>query len=164
LRENLGSNAIDTPACSSGWTCHTRKPDPSTRRAIQPGRRRLNKEGPSQLQALAAGHSDARLQVWCQDAARFGQKGRTTRVWYERGLRLPGVDQRFESLSLFAACHPGTDETFAPALPRVNADAMTIFLEHFASQLDSGVHAVLQLDQAGWHDAGPCTCRKPSPS
>jgi hypothetical protein len=37
-------------------------------------------------------------------------------------------DQRFESLYLFAACWPDTDETFALALLRVNADAMTIFL------------------------------------
>jgi hypothetical protein len=51
-------------------------------------------------------------------------------VWYERGVRPLGVvDQRFESLYLFAACRPGTDETFALALPRVNADAMDIFLE-----------------------------------
>jgi transposase len=63
------------------------------------------------------------------------------------------VDQRFESLYLFAACRPGTDETFALALPRVNADAMMIFLEHFDRQLAPGVHAVLVLDQAGWHDA-----------
>jgi len=109
---------------------------------------------PSKLQALATEHPEARLQLWCQDEARFGQKGRTTRVWYERGVRPPGVvDQRFESLYLFAACRPGTDETFALALPRVNADAMTIFLEHFSRQLEPGVHAVLILDQAGWHDA-----------
>ncbi len=69
-------------------------------------------------------------------------------------MRPPGVvDQRFESLYLFAACRPGTDETFALALPRVNVDAMTIFLEHFSRQLAPGVHAVLVLDQAGWHDA-----------
>jgi transposase len=85
--------------------------------------------------------------------ARFGQKGRTTRVWYERGVRPPGVvDRRFESLYLFAACRPGTDEAFALALPRVNADAMNVFLEHFSRQLAPGVHAVLVLDQAGWHD------------
>jgi hypothetical protein len=30
---------------------------------------------------------------------------------------------------------------------------MTIFLEHFSRQLEPGVHAVLVLDQAGWHDA-----------
>lgn len=86
---------------------------------------------PSQLQALAVKHPDTRLQLWCQDEARFRQKGRTTRVWYECGVRPPGVvDQRFESLYLFAACRPGTDETFALALPRVNADAMTIFRKH----------------------------------
>jgi hypothetical protein len=28
----------------------------------------------------AAKHPEARLQLWCQDEARFGQKGRTTRV------------------------------------------------------------------------------------
>ena len=62
------------------------------------------------------------------------------------------VDQRFESLYLFAACRPSTDETFALALPRVNADAMDVFLEHFSRQLEPGVHAVLVLGQAGWHD------------
>ena len=38
-----------------------------------------------------------------------------------------GVDQRFETLYLFATCRPGADETFALALPRVNADAMRNF-------------------------------------
>ncbi|GEO18211.1 transposase [Microvirga aerophila] len=47
---------------------------------------------------------------------------------------------------------PGTDEAFALALPRVNADTMDIFLKHFDRQLAPGVHAVLVLDQAGWHD------------
>jgi transposase len=58
------------------------------------------------------------------------------------------------SASKACICSPpaGTDETFALALPQVNAVAMTIFLEHFAQQLEPGVHAVIMLDQAGWHD------------
>ena len=68
-------------------------------------------------------------------------------------MRPPGVvDQRYQSLYLFAACRPGTDETFALALPRADASTMEGFLEHFARQLAPGVHAVLILDQAGWHD------------
>lgn len=63
------------------------------------------------------------------------------------------VDQRFESLYLFAACQLSPDETFVLALPRGSADAMTLFLEHFARQLAPDVHAVLVLDQAGWHGA-----------
>ena len=123
------------------------KGDPAAQAAFK-------KELPARLGTIAAEHPETRLQLWCQDEARFGQKGRTTCVWYERGMRPPGVvDQCFESLYLFAACRPGTDETFALALPRVSADAMTIFLEHFAHQFEPGVHAVLVRDQAGWHDA-----------
>jgi hypothetical protein len=35
------------------------------------------------------------------------------------------VDQRFESLYLFAACRPGTDETFALALLGTIQTALT---------------------------------------
>jgi len=61
------------------------------------------------------------------------------------------ADQRFESLYLFAACRPGTDEAFALALPRVTTEAMALFLAAFAQQLAPDVHAVLLLDRAGWH-------------
>jgi hypothetical protein len=68
-------------------------------------------------------------------------------------MRPPGVvDQRYTSLYLFAACRPGTDETFALALPRADAGTMGVFLEHLARHLAPQVHAVLILDQAGWHD------------
>jgi DDE superfamily endonuclease len=105
------------------------------------------------LQALAAEHPDERLQLWCQDEARIGQKGRTTRIWYERGVRPPGiVDQRDKSLYLFAACRPGTGDAFALALPRADAGTMEVFLDHFSRQLEPDVHVALVLDQAGWHD------------
>jgi transposase len=67
-------------------------------------------------------------------------------------VRPPGLaDRRFESLYLFAACRPGTDQAFALALPQATTAAMAVFLEHFARQLEPGAHAVLLLDQAGWH-------------
>ena len=67
-------------------------------------------------------------------------------------MRPPGLaDRRFESLYLFAACRPGTDQAFALALPQATTAAMAVFLEHFARQLEPGAHAVLLLDQAGWH-------------
>ena len=67
-------------------------------------------------------------------------------------MRPPGTaDQRYESVYLFAACRPGTDEAFALALPRATTETMAVFLAAFAQQLAPGVHAVLLLDQAGWH-------------
>ncbi len=104
--------------------------------------------------AIARAHPDAKVQLWCQDEARIGQKGRVCHRWYQRGVRPPGLaDKRFESLYLFAACRPGTDEAFALALPEATTEAMGLFLAGFAEQLEPGTHAVLILDQAGWHGA-----------
>jgi transposase len=61
------------------------------------------------------------------------------------------ADKRFASLYLFAACRPGTDQAWALALPEATTRTMNIFLASFATQLDPGTHAVLILDQAGWH-------------
>jgi transposase len=67
-------------------------------------------------------------------------------------VRPPGLaDQRFASLYLFAACRPGTDQAFALALPEATTEAMSLFLAGFAERLEPGAHAVLILDQAGWH-------------
>ena len=85
---------------------------------------------------------------------RVGQKGRTCHRWYRRGVRPLGLaDKRFESLYLFAACRPGTDQAFALALPEATTTTMNLFLASFAAQLEPDTHAVLILDQAGWHGA-----------
>ena len=84
----------------------------------------------------------------------MGQKGRTCHRWYQRGMRPPGpADKRFDSLYLFAACRPGTDQAFALVLPQATTEAMNLFLASFAERLEPGTHAVLVLDQAGWHGA-----------
>ena len=69
-------------------------------------------------------------------------------------MRPPGLaDKRFQSLYLFAACRPGSDQAFALALPDADTQTMNLFLEAFAAQLGPRTHAVLVLDQAGWHRA-----------
>lgn len=49
---------------------------------------------------------------------------------------------------------PGTDNGFALVLPYANTEAMQQFLDQFAATLDSDEHAVMVLDQAGWHGSG----------
>jgi hypothetical protein len=114
---------------------------------------RVQKNGlGSKLEEIAAAHPQARIQLWCEDEARIGQKGRVCHRWYERGVRPPGpADQRFDSLYLFAACRPATDEAFALALPEAATASMSLFLAHLAQALAPGVHAALILDRAGWH-------------
>ena len=107
---------------------------------------------------MAQRHPKAEVQLWCQDEARVGQKGRGTRIWYERGLRPEGIiDHRYASAWLYAAVRPGSDEAFALVIPEVSAAAMQAFLDGFAATLPQGVHAALLLDGAGWHIAEDIT-------
>jgi transposase len=138
--------------CSSGWGCRTRRRGPSIPKAARPRRPRSKKELGAKLAAIAATHPQVEIQLWCEDEARIGPKGRVCHRWYERGVRPPGIaDQRYDSVYLFATCRPGTDEAFALALPRATTEAMAVFLAAFAQQLAPGAHAVLLLDRAGWH-------------
>ena len=60
------------------------------------------------MQGVAARHPEAeRIELWFEDEARIGQKGRVTQVWYQRGTRPRGVrDHRFTSVQLFGAVCP----------------------------------------------------------
>ncbi len=60
-------------------------------------------------------------------------------------------------LVIFTAVRPVTGEDFALVLPEVSTIAMAIFLEGFAGALPAHVHAVMALDQAGWHGSKKLT-------
>ena len=84
----------------------------------------------------------------------MGQKGRTTHHWWTRGERPAGLcDKRFASAYLFAAVEPATGTEVALVLPTVSTAAMTRFLAELSAQIAPDAHAVLVLDQAGWHGA-----------
>ena len=46
---------------------------------------------------------------------------------------------------------PGTDNAFALVMPYVDTAAMQAFLDRFSKTLAKDDHAVMVLDQAGWH-------------
>lgn len=86
------------------------------------------------------------------DEARFGQQGTLTRVWAPRGSRPTAVKQtRYEWVYLYAAVEPATGASVALQAPAVDTPTMRIFLEMLARELAEDEHAVLVMDQAGWH-------------
>ena len=86
------------------------------------------------------------------DEARVGQKGRTGFRWWIRGERPRGLcDRRFDWAYIFGAVRPATGEDFALVLPAVSTAAMSTFLAEFARTIPADSHAVVVLDQAGWH-------------
>ena len=106
------------------------------------------------MAAATAAHPDKRLQLWFQDEARVGQKGRLCHRWWTKGERPPGrCDKRFKWTYIFGAVQPRTGSGFALVLPEASTVAMNIFLSEFSKFLPEDVHAAMVLDQAGWHGA-----------
>lgn len=105
------------------------------------------------MREAAARHPEAaRVELWFADQARIGQKGRTTHVWYRKGVRPRGVrEQRFASVRLFGAVRPERGTGVALVPPEVSTVAMNLFLAELARAVPSGTHAVLVPDRAGWH-------------
>jgi len=99
-------------------------------------------------------HPEQRIEIWFQDEARVGQKGRVSHRWWLRGERPLGLcDRRFSSAYIFAAVCPATGAEFALVMPEVNTKAMNCFLKEFSKRVAPEVHAILVMDQAGWHGA-----------
>ncbi len=64
------------------------------------------------------------------------------------------ADQRTASTYIFGAICPKDCKGAALVLPHCNTEAMNLHLAEIATQIAPGAHAVLILDQAGWHLSG----------
>jgi transposase len=108
-----------------------------------------------QIAAIAEQHPDAKVEVWHQDEARFGQKGTLTRVWARRGSRPRRLRQDGrESLYVLTAACAASGAAVGLIMPELNTAVINLFLKEFSAQLAAGVHAVLLWDNAGFHTGG----------
>ena len=92
------------------------------------------------------------IELWWQDEARVGQKNGITRRWARRGTRPSAPkDQRTASAYIYGAICPAEGKGAALVLPRCNTQGMTLHLAEISAAIAPGAHAILLLDQAGWH-------------
>jgi hypothetical protein len=92
------------------------------------------------------------VEVWFQDEMRVGQKNKLTYRWARKGSRPRAArDQRTQSTYLFGAVCPEHGTGAALVLPFCNAEAMQLHLDEIATKVTTGAHAIILLDQAGWH-------------
>jgi hypothetical protein len=92
------------------------------------------------------------IEVWFADEARVGQKNKITRRWARRGSRPSAPkDQRTASTYIFGAICPDLGKGAGLVLPRCNVATMNLHLAEMATAVAPGAHAVLLVDQAGWH-------------
>ena len=90
--------------------------------------------------------------MWFQDEARIGQKNKITRRWARRGTRPAAPhDQRTRSTYIFGAICPARGTGAGLILPVCNTAAMALHLAEISHAVAPGAHAVVLVDQAGWH-------------
>ena len=157
FRQKLSPLEHDAGAAPNGVLAPEGAPRAPEARRKSPGA--LRKKGlRAALKAAAAAHPGKHLQLWFQDEARIGNKGRVCHRWWLKGERAPGlVQQGYQWAYIFSAIRPATGEDFTLVLPVVSAAVMDLFLAQFAAALPADAHAVLVLDGAGWHDARALT-------
>ncbi len=100
-------------------------------------------------QRLAPGTA---IEIWFQDEARIGQKNKRTRRWARRGTRPQAPhDQRTQSAFIFGAICPALGKGAGLVMPGCDTQAMQAHLTEISATVEPGAHAVVILDQAGWH-------------
>jgi hypothetical protein len=93
-----------------------------------------------------------RIELWFADEARIGQKNKLSRRWARRGTRPSAPhDQRTQSAYIFGAICPAEGKGAGLILPFCNTRAMGLHLQEISLAVAADAHAVLLVDQAGWH-------------
>ena len=94
------------------------------------------------------------IEIWFADEARIGQKNKITRRWAKRGTRPAAPkDQRTASAYIFGAICPAEGKGVGLVLPRCTTEGMTLHLKEIAQAVAPGAHALVLVDQAGWHQS-----------
>jgi hypothetical protein len=92
------------------------------------------------------------IELWWQDEARVGQKNGITRRWARRGTRPSAPkDQCTTSAYIYGMICPAEGKAAGLVLPRCNTEGVTLHLAEISAAVAPGAHAVLLLNQAGWH-------------
>ncbi len=85
------------------------------------------------------------------DEARFGTHSKIGHGWFATGKRSRvSVKLGFDNFYTYSAVEPSSGETVSLILPKINTEAMNIFLLEL-SQTYKDDKITLVLDGAGWH-------------
>src|SRR3954465_14257800 len=114
----------------------------------------FKKTFPARLEEIAQAVDGKPIEIWFADEARVGQKNKITRRWAKRGTRPSAPkDQRTASAYIFGAICPAQGKGVGLVLPRCTTAGMTLHLNEISQAVTPGAHALVLVDQAGWHQS-----------
>jgi len=140
------------PGTQGAWLSQAVGP-PAPLRPERVGDGALQKSLPATLETIRAGLPPCtEIELWWHDEARIRQKNKITRRWARRGTRPSAPhDQRTAWAYIFGAICPEKGKGAGLVRPYCDTQAMAAQLAEISQAVAPGAHAVLMLDQAGWH-------------
>jgi transposase len=108
---------------------------------------------PETIQKTQASRPNTKIEIWFQDEMRFGEKTTLSRRWCLKASAPRNICQLgFRNTYIYGAINPATGERVGLVNHGCNSEAMNIHLDLVSQHLGPDRHAILILDQAGWHE------------
>ena len=109
---------------------------------------------PEAFKNACESNPDCSVEIWFQDEMRYGEKTSVTRRWSLKASAPRQLKQiGFRNTHLYGALNPISGERVGLVNPGCNTEAMNIHLDLISQRIGPGRHALLILDQAGWHES-----------
>lgn len=109
---------------------------------------------PNTYAGLKEKYCDKKIDVWFQDEMRFGTKTRTACQWRLTGTSYRQIKQiGFRNSYIYGAVNPLSGEHVGLVFSECSTDVMNIHLNLISQAVQTGHHALLILDCAGWHSS-----------
>ena len=165
VEERWGVSYSDTGMLRVLWSLDLshRKTRPRHPQSNEKAQQAFKKRGAARLTEITQAHPEAeRFEIWSQDEARVGQKGRTGYVWWQRGHTPRGLrDAGHQSAWIIGAVCPARDTGVALVMSRLDTPAMNLFLAELGQAVAPGAHGIVWTRRAGIRVA-ISSCRKTS--
>ena len=109
---------------------------------------------PSKGNQVKALHPTKEIEIWFQDEMRFGEKTRITSEWKLSGTSYTTTKQLgFRNHYIFGAACPATGDRIGLTYSTCSTEAMSFHLSLIGQHLGEEKHAIVIMDQAGWHSS-----------
>ena len=109
---------------------------------------------PNKFFEAKALYPDKKIEIWFQDEMRFGNKTRISSEWKLLGTSWTTTKQiGFTNQYIYGAVNPYNGAHVGLVFSECSTEVMNIHLNLISQQISGEGHAILILDQAGWHSS-----------
>jgi len=107
---------------------------------------------PEKYASVKREHPNQSIEIWFQDEMRYGEKTRIVSQWRLSGTSFSQTKQfGYRNSYLYGAVNPDNGEHVGLVFSECSTEVMNIHLSLISQGIAANHHAILIMDQAGWH-------------